>query len=266
MNAGAAAFKGLHDKSHPLVLPNAWDAASARIIEGAGFDAIATTSAGVAWSLGYRDGERAPIEEMVAVAGRIARVVRVPVSADFEAGYSANIDGLLKNVEAVVKAGAVGINLEDWNPAAEDYFSIDVACARITAVKGRFADSLFVNARTDQYLHPGEPKQQYEHAVRRLQAYVDAGADGVFAPGVLDDDTVAGVANSVPAPLNVLGNKPAYTVTHLQSLGVARISLGARVTLWVMGKVKALARDLRDSGAFEFLGDRTLMTHADADA
>src|ERR1700730_16978478 len=109
MTDKAVAFKNLHDKSHPLVLPNAWDGASARLIEEAGFEAIATTSAGVAWSLGYRDGEAAPVEEMVAAVGRITRVVNVPVSADFEAGYSSSSDGLLKNVEAVIKAGAVGI-------------------------------------------------------------------------------------------------------------------------------------------------------------
>lgn len=266
MRATAAHFKKLHDKSHPLVLPNAWDAVSARIMEDAGFEAIATTSAGVAWSLGYRDGEAAPLGEMVAAVGRIARVVRIPVSADFEAGYSADIDSLLKNVEAVMKAGAVGINLEDWNPAAEGYFSIETAYARVRALKERFGVSLFINARTDQYLHPGDPKRQYEEAARRLGAFVDAGADGVFAPGLLDDETIAKLSNSVAAPLNVLANKATYTVAHLQSLGVARISLGARVTLLTMGNVKAIAKNLRESNSFEFLADRNVMTHAEANA
>lgn len=261
----AKIFKALHDTSNPLLLPNAWDAASARIIEQAGFPAIATTSAGVAWAIGYPDGEAIGVAEMVEAVRRIARVVHVPVTADFEAGYTADIDGLVRNVGSVLEAGAVGINLEDWNPESDAFFPLDIACARIDAVKRRFGDAIFVNARTDVYLKPGEPRQQYETAVARLRAFVEARADGVFAPGTADPDTIAAIAGAVNAPLNVLANKSHWSVAQFKQLGVARISLGGRVALRILGETRAVARQIRESGMFAFLDDSNMLSYAEAD-
>jgi 2-methylisocitrate lyase-like PEP mutase family enzyme len=206
------------------VLVNAWDAGSARVIEHAGAKAIATSSAGMAWSLGYPDGERLPAAELVAACARICRAVRVPVSVDIERGFGRASEEVGALVRALIGLGAVGVNIEDGvAPPA-------VLCERIRALRTtaeQMQARLFINARIDTYL-TGDPDRsaRFDDTVRRARRYVSAGADGVFVPG-LDPADVARLARAVPVPLNVYaGGGWAPPVVGLGRAGVRRVSLG----------------------------------------
>lgn len=205
----AEIFRKLHDRAKILVLPNAWDAASAKIFEAAGFPAVATTSSGVANSLGYPDGEAVSREEMLAAIARIARVLSIPLSADIESGYATEVDNLKETIRAVIEAGAVGINLEDgMHDGSHQLFPVVVAVARIKAVRS-VADSvgvpLVINARTDIFLHAiGEKSSRFEHTVSRANAYLSAGADCAFVPGPSDPDTIGNLAAAIKGPINVM--------------------------------------------------------------
>ncbi|MFN2527148.1 MAG: isocitrate lyase/phosphoenolpyruvate mutase family protein [Candidatus Baltobacteraceae bacterium] len=258
-------FKKLHDKKNPLLLPNVWDAASARVIESCGFKAIATSSAGLAWSLGYADGEQLPFEELVAAIGRIVRVVNVPVSADIESGYSHDADTLLENVKAIVGAGAVGINLEDYDLKSGSLFPIETARQRVACVKERFGDSLFVNARTDMYLHQiGRPEARLATTIDRLSAFREAGADGIFVPAVTDAPTIAALAAATDAALNILAGAATPPVDALRELGVARISLGGSLTRIIMGETRAIGQQLLRTGEFSFAANPHAISYAEA--
>jgi len=190
-NSKANTFRGLHRGGKILVLPNVWDVASARIIEDAGYPALATTSAGVAFSLGYPDGQKISREEMLARVGRIARAVKIPVSADVEAGYGGRPEDAARTAQAVIDAGAVGMNFEDGtgdpaNPLVELSLQLEkIRAIRETALKAGVL--LVLNARTDVYLDQvGRPEVRYFEAMNRIMAYRDAGADCLFVPGVRD--------------------------------------------------------------------------------
>ena len=192
----AKALLALHSSDDPLILPNVWDVASARIIVDAGFPAIATSSAGVAFSLGYPDGEKIPREEMLEAVARIARAVKVPVTADVEAGYGPTPADAARTARAVIEAGAVGMNLEDATGDSEQpLVELSLQLEKIRAVR-EVAESLQVplvlNARTDVYLlQVGAPGTRYDEAIRRLCGFRDAGADCVFVPGLTDAPTIA---------------------------------------------------------------------------
>src|SRR5271166_1795274 len=205
----AAAFRKMHDRSRILVLPNAWDAVSARILEAAGFPAIATTSAGVAWSLGYPDGERADRDEMIAAIGRIARSVAVPVTADIEAGFGNTPEQVADMVKRVIDADAVGINLEDSSKSqGHTLVDVDVHIAKIAAAREvgiQCQVPLVVNARTDVFLAGVGPEpDRFAHAVQRANAYRAAGADCLFVPGVRDAATIGRLVQALNGPLNIL--------------------------------------------------------------
>ncbi|HLW75545.1 MAG TPA: isocitrate lyase/phosphoenolpyruvate mutase family protein, partial [Bryobacteraceae bacterium] len=191
----AIRFRELHDSPRIFVLPNAWDAASARIFEKAGFHAVGTTSAGVAASLGFPDGERVDRETMLAVVGRIASTVSLPVTADMESGFGETVEKVVETAQAVLHAGAVGMNLED--AAGRDRSTladIGVQVEKIQAVRQAAKSSgipIVINARTDVYLREvGEPVARLEHTVRRANAYRKAGADCLFVPGVRDPEII----------------------------------------------------------------------------
>jgi 2-methylisocitrate lyase-like PEP mutase family enzyme len=249
--AKAEKFRQLHHGSKILALPNAWDAASARIFEDAGFPAIATTSAGVAFSLGYPDGQYIPRDEMLAAVKKIVSSVRVPVTADLEAGY----EDMAKTAMSAIEAGAVGLNIEDLNHAdSGGLISTAQQVEKIKTVR-RVGESLgvrlVINARTDQYLAEiGEPGTRFERACERLHAYIDAGADCVFVPGVTDEATIARLVAELKCPLNVLAQAPSPPVPRLQELGVARVSTGAGIMRATMGLTQRAARELRDSGTY----------------
>ncbi len=213
----AAALRPLHVPGDPLILPNAWDAGTARLVEQAGFPAVATTSSGVADALGYADGQQTPVEEMLAAVARIARAVAVPVSADMEAGYGLEPNELARRVAAT---GAVGLNLEDTDHAN---FPALVApatqTARIAGIKA--AAELVVNARVDVHLRGGATRA----ALVRATSYRDAGADCVYPIGVIDERTIARFVE-LGVPVNILLRPGAPSIERLAELGVARISLG----------------------------------------
>jgi 2-methylisocitrate lyase-like PEP mutase family enzyme len=260
-------FKALHRRGQPLVLPNAWDAVSARLFETAGFPAIATSSAGVAYALGYADGEQVDVDEMIAAIARIVRSVRVFVTADVEAGYGASIDDLLAVMERVRATGVAGVNVEDWDVRTHAPFPFETARARIAAIKERFGDGLFVNARTDLYLNNvGDPETRFDAVVERLRAFVAAGADGVFVPGVADAATIGRLAAAADAPLNILAGTATPPVAELAKLGVGRVSVGSWPIRRVMGEVRAIAAELAESGTFGFTRDPHTIPYAEMNA
>lgn len=255
----AEAFRRLHqpDAGRILVLPNAWDAMSARVIEDAGARAIATTSAGVAWALGRTDGEGLTRDQMINAVERITRVVRVPVTADVERGYGGGTPAdVAETVRRVIGAGAVGINLEDApGRGGAPLMDVDEQVARIAAAREAAADEgvpIYLNARIDPYLaQAGAPEGRFDETVRRARAYVGAGADGVFVPGVADAETIRALASAVSAPLNVMAGRTAGpTIPELQALGVARVSIGPSLTLAVMGQIRRAAAELLEQGTF----------------
>src|SRR5271167_2731420 len=266
--AKAEAFRAMHDRSRILVLPNAWDAMSARVIEEAGARAIATTSAGVAFAVGYPDGEAMPRDEMIAAIARIARVVTIPVSADIESGFAHDAREVAETVRHVIDAGAVGINLEDQvHDGTHSLYDLDEAIDRVRAAR-EAADSagvpLVINARTDVYLLAvGEPDTRFEHAVRRANAYRKAGADCLFIPAVTRRADIERIVPALEGPLNLLAFPGIPTVAELERLGVARLSVGTRLTLGAMSALKKTAVELLSTGTY----DRTLVaatTYADA--
>jgi 2-methylisocitrate lyase-like PEP mutase family enzyme len=253
----AARFLALHAGPSILLLPNAWDAASARLVEEAGFPAVATTSAGVAFSLGFPDREQAPITLVLEAVGRIVRAVRVPVTADIEAGFGETAEEVARNCRAVLEAGAVGINLEDRSREPGRLSDIAAASERIQAVKeaaSRAGGALVVNARTDVFLGSiGEPGKRFDEAVRRSNAYRRAGADCLFVPGVSDEETIARLVEAIDGPLNILAVAGTPPVSRLSSLGVARLSLGSGPMRATLGLLRRIARELVETGTYDAL-------------
>ena len=254
--AKAEAFRAMHDRSRILVLPNAWDAMSARVIEAAGARAIATTSAGVAFSVGYPDGEAIPRDEMIAALARIARVVTVPVSADIESGFAHDPRELVETVRRVIDAGAVGINLEDQvHEGAPSLYDLDAAVQRVRAAR-EAADlsgiPIVINARTDVYLLAiGEAATRFDHAVRRANAYRKAGADCLFIPAVTRRADIERIVPALEGPLNLLAFAGIPTIPELERLGVARLSVGGRLTLNAMSALKNTVAELLTTGTYQ---------------
>ncbi|HUB03353.1 MAG TPA: isocitrate lyase/phosphoenolpyruvate mutase family protein [Terriglobales bacterium] len=253
----ALTFRQLH-RLGVLMLPNAWDVASARVFEEAGFPAIATTSAGIAFSLGYPDGQQISREEMIARIGRIARAVKVPVTADVESGYDSTPEGVARTTRELIEAGAVGMNLEDTTGRADQpLLELEAAVEKVKAAKETAAQSrapLFINARTDVFLLPGgNPEADFQETVRRLVAYRDAGADCVFAPGVKDPDPIGRLVKAVQCPLNILAVSGTPPIAELQRLGVARVSIGSGFMRATLAALRAMAEELRNSGTYSTL-------------
>jgi 2-methylisocitrate lyase-like PEP mutase family enzyme len=268
MNVQAQALKAeqlrkLHRGPRMLVLPNAWDVISARIVEELGFPAIATTSAGIAASLGYPDGQKISREEMLGVVARIAKAVHVPVTADVEAGYGVTIDDMTQTVKAVVAAGAVGINLEDVTASDEDS-QVDLALQveKIRAIR-RATESLGVplvlNTRTDIYLMPiGPVETRFDRTVERLRAYREAGADCLFAPGLKDRDTIAKLVRALNGPLNILLMPSMPTLRELENMGVARASAGSGVMRATLGLTRRIAKEMLEAGTYTSMLEGTV--------
>ena len=260
----AETFRRMHDRSRILVLPNAWDVASARIFEAIGFRAIATTSSGVANSLGYPDGEAVSRDEMLAVITRIARGLTVPLSADIESGYAGDADALQATIRAVIYAGAVGINLEDgMHDGSHQLYPVGVAVERIKAARAA-ADSagvpIVINARTDVFLHAiGEKSSRFDHTVSRANAYLSAGADCVFVPGPADAATIGTLAAAIAGPINVMVLPGMPSAPELEKLGVARVSTGGGPARAALTAVRRIAEELLSSGTYSrFISPETI--------
>jgi 2-methylisocitrate lyase-like PEP mutase family enzyme len=268
----AAAFRRLHQREAGaiLVLPNAWDVMSARLVEEAGARAIATTSAGISWSLGRPDGQGLSRTEMLDAVRRIASAVRLPVTADVEGGYGKGTpDEVAETVRGVLAAGAVGVNLEDaLGQSGQPLRTADDQAMRISAARAAAKAEgvdLFINARVDVYLmEVGAPETRFDEAIRRARAYVAAGADGVFVPGVIDAPTIRRLAGAVGAPLNILAKPGAPSAGELHELGVARVSAGSGITSAAMALIRRAAVELLGPGTYETL--RGGVSHADANA
>ncbi len=250
----AAHFRRLHHEAPLLALPNVWDAASARIIAQAGFPAIATTSSGVATTLGYSDGQQISREMLIEALARITRVVECPVTADIEAGYGNSIAEVCQTVRAVIETGVVGINIEDSQHQEKKLVDIAYQVELLQTLR-ELANSLgvpfVINARVDVFLLAiGEPESRFEHAVQRANAYLQAGADCIYPIGTLDRPTIASLVKAINGPINVLGSPAMPTLPELEQLGVARVSLAGGVMRAALGHVRTIARELLEHGTY----------------
>jgi 2-methylisocitrate lyase-like PEP mutase family enzyme len=256
----AERLRKLHHEPRILVFPNAWDVASARMMEEAGYPAIATSSSGVAAALGYPDGQRISRKEMLEVVARIARAVRVPVTADMEAGYGISVKDMVETAKAVVASGAVGMNLEDVT--GDDESSLVETALQVKKIRAICEASsslgvpLVVNARTDIYLlQIGDVATRFERTVERLRAYRQAGAECLFAPGVRDPETISKLVKALAAPLNILLSPGCPPLGELEKLGVARASAGSAMMRASLGLVQRIGKELMEKGTYESLFD-----------
>jgi 2-methylisocitrate lyase-like PEP mutase family enzyme len=264
----ARQFLALHDRRKILVLPNAWDAASASIFEEAGFPAIGTSSAGIAFSLGYPDGQKISRGEMLAVVRRIAGAVQIPVTADVEAGYGDTPEDAAQTARDVLAAGAVGMNLEDAvHDRPDSLLDLNLQLEKIRAVTetcARAGISFVLNARTDVFLAGiGPAETRLARTIERLNAFRDAGAQSLFVPGVKDKETIAQLASAARGPLNILAVAGTPPVAELEKLGVARVSVGSGPMRATLGLTARIARQLREEGSFALMTDGAL-SFADA--
>lgn len=252
--AKADRLRALHERG-TFVVPNAWDAGSAVVIAATGAPAIATTSAGVSWALGRPDGHGLTMTEMAAAVERIAAVVDVPVSADIEGGYGDGPDAVASTVEAVVAAGAVGVNIEDsirpGGPPHEIAAQADRLRAARAAAERAGLPGLVINARTDVYLFGIGPEDgRFNEVVARSAAFAQAGADSLFVPGLLDLDTLRALAERVTLPINAMVGPGAPDVTSLGAAGVRRVSLGAGIALAAYSLAKRSAAEALTKGTY----------------
>ncbi len=242
-------------KDASLLLPNAWDVVSARLFEQAEFPVVGTTSAGIAFAHGYPDGQRISRDEMLHIVMNIAAAVQVPVTADIEAGYGPTAEDVAKTIRGVIAAGAVGVNLEDNTGMFKPLYTLEEQVERIAAAReeARHASlALVINARIDTYLFQiGEEATRLEETLRRARAYLQAGADSIFVPGVIDPSIIQLLVREIPGPLNIMVQPGAPSAPELFKLGVARVSIGGAAMLATMGLVRGIARELREKGTYE---------------
>jgi 2-methylisocitrate lyase-like PEP mutase family enzyme len=259
----AQTLRALH-RPPILLLPNAWDLMSARIFAGAGYPAIATTSGGVAWALGYADGEKTPWNEVVDATAKIAGAVSVPVTADIEAGYGKTPEEVARHVVEIVEAGAAGVNLEDG--AGGGLRSVEDAAARIAATRRAVSDAGFdvvINARTDVYLHgSGDAAAKQDEAIKRGKAYLAVGADCIYVFALVDLAPITSITRALAAPVNIMGRAGTPPLAALEAAGVARVSIATGATLVVASHLQQLAKDLRAKGDFGMLEHRMMRPEA----
>lgn len=243
----ARSFHDLHQGPDVLVLPNAWDAGSAVLFERAGFPAVGTTSAGIAYSLGYPDGQRLAFDELLAAGAAIARRLTVPLTVDVEAGYGATPEEVAANVARVVAVGAVGVNVEDGRDGALADAGLQVeVIAALRELKARTGVPFVINARTDSYwLGLGDDGSRLRTSIARGNAYLDAGADCVFVPGRFGADVIATLVTELAGPLNVIASPACPPLQELRELGVARLSMGSAPVRAALGLVRDIAVALR---------------------
>ena len=253
----AEQFRRLHDRREVLVLPNAWDVPSARVFENEGFPAVATSSAGMLVSLGYPDGEEIPQREFDSAVSRISRVLSVPLSVDVVGGFGATPEGVARSVRAVIRTGAVGINIEDFVHSAKKLLPVERQKARLGALI-RLRESLkvpfVINARTDALRYaPGDDDAKMKEAVARAEAYRDLGADCVYPMGLTDAPSISRFVKALDFPTSVMVRKGLPPVPELKRLGVARVSFGPTASYAAMGLLKRASREVREKGTFDSL-------------
>lgn len=260
--ARAQTFRERHldQADGPLVLPNSWDVASTLIYESMGFDAVGTSSAGLAATWGVPDGEHIDRREMMNVVERIAGSVRIPVSADIEAGYGDTPESVAETVQATIDAGAVGMNLEDGIDEGDGpLVDTERHCDKLRAARQVAEDAdvpLVINGRTDVFWRAvGDDEDRTERAVERANAYYEAGSDCLFVPGVSDPDVIGTLVDELDGPLNVLGGPGAPTLPELAELGVARVSVGSGPMRATLGHLRRIGEELREEGTYHRMED-----------
>ena len=246
-------FRQLHQGPSILVLPNAWDVASAKIFSALGFPAIGTTSSGIANCLGYADGENISLDEMLFMIERIAKAVDLPVTADIEAGYTDDPEKLSRSIASVIGLGVVGINLED-SSASDELVEVDLQTEKLRAVRDAASSvgaELFINARVDVYLlGVGDREQRFRNTIDRAHAYKEAGADCIFIPGVVDAQLIESLVKNISAPINILAVSNTPPVGVLEELGVARVSLGSGPARACATLARRIGRELLAQGSY----------------
>lgn len=254
MTDRAADFLALHVPGTPLLLPNPWDAGSARLLAGMGFLALATTSAGLAGTHGRTDGN-VTRDEALAHAAAVVAAVDVPVSADLENGLADDSDGVAETVRMALDVGLAGCSVEDWDPIAYEPYAPQVAAERVAAAAQAAHNGehrLILTARADGHIHGRQDPEDLDDTIRRLQAYDEAGADVLYAPGVNSVEGIRRIVESVSRPVNVLALADAPPVSRLAELGVARVSTGSGLFWAAMGGLASAAEELRDRGTYAF--------------
>lgn len=250
----AEEFRRLHDRRDILVLPNAWDVPSARVFEDEGFPAVATSSAGLMASLGYPDGESIPRREFVSAVGKIARILSVPLSADVVGGFGSSPDAVARSVKQFVRAGAVGINIEDFVHETKKLLPVERQVARLRALVKlqKFMGIPFViNARTDALrFAPGDGDAKLEEAMRRASVYRDVGVDCVYPMGLTDAESISTFVKALDFPVNVMVRKGLPPVPELKRIGVTRVSFGPSASYAAMGLLKRASREVRQKGTY----------------
>jgi 2-methylisocitrate lyase-like PEP mutase family enzyme len=256
-NAKTRIFAELHQRGNPFILPNAWDAASARIFEKNGFSAIGTTSAGIAASRGYRDGENIPRSEMLECLKQIINAVNLPVTADIEAGFGESIEEIIDTINQVISLGAVGINIEDGTGnVASPIVDIEFQSDKIKAIRSHVSDELWINARIDVfYLGLNDAVNE---SIRRAHAYLEAGASSIFIFGVSDKQIISTLSQEIGGPLNILAGPKIPSINELKELGVARVSLGSGPMRATLGLLEEMSQELLSSGTYQSLTSRAV--------
>lgn len=260
----AEMFLKYHQDKEILVLLNSWDIGSSKIIEACGYKAIATTSMGIAASLGYPDSQVIQLSEMIEVITGIVKSVQVPVTVDIEAGYKKNLDEVIDSVKKIISTGIVGINIEDSIDLSPVLIDETEFCERISAIRS-LADSLgfhlVINTRTDSfYTSSGSTREKLAESIKRGNKYREAGADCIFVQPVWDKETISILVKEINAPINILSN-PANaaglppSVRELQDLGVARLSLGSSLMKATLALIKKVADELSEKGTYNILSD-----------
>lgn len=240
-------FLDLHHRDQPLVIANAWNVKSAQLIEKAGFDAIATSSGAIADSLGYKDGEQIPFDELLYIVKRIRASTSIPLSVDLERGYSSDPGAVVRNVQTIIDTGAVGINLED-NQGQDIFLEKLHAISHYLKKTGQ---QLFINARTDVFLQ--KLPEPFETVIARASLYKDAGANGLFVTGIQDTEMIKKIVSAVSLPVNVVGVSSIASVPLLADCGVKRISMAGMLYAAGYKKIDALVNSIRTENSLSAL-------------
>lgn len=251
----AERLRALHQTGRILILPNIWDPGGARMMEWLGYPAVATASASIAYALGYDDGEQITFEAMLDVVGRVASAVKVPVTADMEGGYARQPDEVAENMRQLLRAGVVGVNLEDSIGEGKIMYETEFQCARIRAVREmarREGIPLVINARTDVYgpQAAGTDGEKFAAAVARGKAYIQAGADCFYPIFLGDLETLRRIHKEIQAPINVLAPTCRATLRELEDAGIVRLSLGPGLMWASLTVMRKIAVELQGYGSF----------------
>lgn len=250
-------FSDLHRRDQVFVLPNPWDVGSARLLAGAGFEALATTSAGFAWTLG-KDDQQVTRDELVAHTRTMAAATDLPLNVDSERCYADDLTGVAETVGLLHDAGAAGCSIEDYDPATGGIDPIDVAAERVAAAASaahRAGDPMVLTARCENFLYG---VADLDDTITRLRAYRDAGADCVYAPGLSTTDQIRAVVDAVPAPVNVLAWPDGPSVAEISAAGGRRVSTGSALASTAYGALMAAAHELLERGTTTFRSLRLL--------